>query len=289
MKLEERLRLIAAIVEKDIKIPFWAWIATLVVAAIGFLLLAPSALSYRSFSFRYAFTWYDGTLRSIYALYAGAISILLALSFFAFHSGEIRRGTIRSIIAYPIDMTDITIAKLVSSFIVTAFISTILFVGTFGTFFLLGVYPAADFFAIHATALLTSFLALAVGVFLSLGLAHITGRMNLSPTALGALFLLLAVLLSQTALEVIGTQFAILSAQMRGLDYPSPAEFAVVRSVAQALSVFSPHHVGARTLGFALGITRMWTDAHLVAPVALLVLAGGYIAGKKTYLDVFIK
>lgn len=285
---EERLRLILAIVEKDLRIPLWGWIVTIVIAGLGFFFLLPSALSSVSYSFRSPWTWYDFSLRPYYAISVALTSFILGVTFASLHGGEIRRGTIRSIILYPVDMNDITIAKLLSSFLITTIISSILFLGILGGFFLVGLFPAADFLAIHATALAMSFLTLAVGVFLAQWLAHLAGRMVISPSVLGAIFLFLAILLTETSLTAIGTQIAYLSAATRGQPFRYE-DLATIQSIAQALSVFSPFHVGGRILAIALGITRMWADLHVVVPIAVLVVAGGYSFGKKLYLDVFVR
>ena len=286
--LEERLRLILAIVEKDLRIPLWGWAVPLLIAGLGFFFLLPSSLSAVRFGFAQTWTWYDFTLRPYYAVSVALTSFILAITFASFHGGEIRRGTIRSIILYPMDMNDITIAKLLSSFLVTAIISSILFFGVLGSFFIVGLFPAGDFLAIHVTALAMSFLTIAVGVSLAQWIAHLTGRMIVSPAALGAIFLFLAIVFTETALTAIGTQIVYLSTVTLG-GTPGPQEFALVQSIAQGLSVFSPFHVGGRILGLAFGITRMWADLHVVVPVAILVVAGGYAFGKKVYLDVFVR
>ena len=284
---EERLRLILAIVDKDRRIPAWMWITTFLIALVGFFLLLPPAMNSVSYPFRQTWTWYDYNLRPYYAVSAALTSLLLGLTFAHFHHGEVHRGTIRSIILYPVDMNDITIAKLVSSLIVSAILSTMLFVGVFGGFFLVGAFPFGDFLAIHVTALAMSFLALAVGVFLAQAIAHMAGRMVISPTALGAIFLLLSILMTETGLTFLGTEVAFL---MRPSGNPlTQATFEAIRNTAQSLSVFSPHHVGARILGVAFGITGMWVDLHVIVPLAVLIFAGGYLFGKKLYLDIFIR
>ena len=284
--LEERLHLIQTMVEKDVKLRPWALVAATAIAGISFFFMLPVALS--SARFPFAWTWFDGTLRPFYGIYAALTSLILGLTFATFHAGEIRRGTIRSIILYPVDMNDITIAKLLSSLVVTTILSTILFIGVFGSFFLLRVFPAGDFLAIHVTALAMSFMALAVGVFLAQGLAHLAGRMLVSPAALGAIFLLLAIVFTETALTFIGTQIASLSAETRGRPLTFE-DLAVIQSIARDLSVLSPHHVGGRILGIAFGITRMWADIHVVVPLAALVVTAGYAFGRKLYLDIFIR
>ncbi|HKZ89736.1 MAG TPA: hypothetical protein VJ300_05710 [Thermoplasmata archaeon] len=48
------------------------------------------------------------------------------------------------------------------------------------------------------------FSALTVGVFLALALASVVHRTVISPAALGALFLLLAIVFAETALTLVG-------------------------------------------------------------------------------------
>lgn len=278
---EERLRLILAIIEKDLRIPLWAWFLAFFVAAGGFLVTFPGA------RFSAEFRWFESNLRTFYAFSTMLTSLTLGLTFASFHSGEIRRGTMRSIVLYPVDANDITIAKLLASLIFSAILSSIVFFGFFGGFFLVGGWPAADFIAIHLTTLAASFLALAVGVFLAQAIALVAGRMVLSPTALGAIFLFLAVVFTETALNVIGSQI-VYSMTPPGTRV-STETLQAVAEAARGLSIFSPHHVGARILGIAFGLTRMWADFHLVAPVAASVLVGGYWFGKRLYLDVLIR
>jgi ABC-type transport system involved in multi-copper enzyme maturation permease subunit len=284
---EERFRLIVAIIDKDRKIPLWMWITALAIATIGTLLTLPVALSLARFSTGFPWTWNDFSLRPFYAISAALTSLILALTFASFHHGEVRRGTIRSIILYPVDMNDIAIAKLVSSLIVSAILSTILFLGIFGSFFLVGAFPAGDFLVIHLVAFGMSFLALATGVFLAHAIAHVAGRMVISPTALGAIFLFLSILMTETALTAIGVQIASL-VKPPG-TFLTPQEYQAVAEAARSLSVFSPHHMGARILAIGLGITRLWADLHVVIPIAALIFAGGYTLGKKLYLDIFIR
>lgn len=285
---EERIRVILAIMEKDLRLPLWVWIATIVVGGVAFFFLLGPALSIARSPFRSQWIWSDFSLRPFFGISVFLTSLILGLSFASLHGGEIRRGTMRSVILYPMDMNDITIAKLLSSLIVTAVLSSILFFGLFGGFLLLGGFPTADFLAIHATALAMSFLALATGVFLAQWVAQLVGRMLVSPAGLGALFLFFSIVFTETALTFIGDQIVFLAATSAGTSVPQGA-LNEVREVARALSVFSPFHVGGRILGILFGITRMWADIHIVLPAAGLIVAAGYAFGRKVYLDIFVR
>ena len=284
---EQRIRLISAIVQKDLRISPWIWIALVVIAGAGFSLLLPAALSSARFA-RTPWAWYDSNLRPFYAISVFLSTLCLSITFASFHGGEIRRGTIRSIIVYPVDMNDITIAKLVSSFIITAILTSVIFFGLFGPFFLVGLFPFGDFLAIHATALAMSFVVLAVGAFLAQWLAQFAGRMMISPAALGAILLLFAILFTETALTFIGDQIAYMMAEIDDRTL-TPDDFAQIREAARALSVLSPFHAGGRILAVSFGIVEMWVDLHVVIPITAIAVAGGYLFGKKLYLDVFIR
>lgn len=281
----------AAIVEKDLRVTRWAWPAAIATAAIGFVMMWGAASSTRIYQFQYpymVFAWNDSLLRGIYAGAAGLTSFVLGLSFASVYGGEVRKGTIRSIMLYPVDMNDVTLAKLGSSFLLTFGVSMILWLGMFGAFFLNGVFPAADFLGILLMAILMSFLTLATGVFLAQGLAYLTGRMALSPVALGSLFLFFALFFTQTVLNGIGVQLLYLSAAGRGTP-PTLEEIWAVDDLARGISVVSPHHIGARLLSILFGLTTMWSDVHVVVPVAVVILVAGYVFGRKVYLDIFIR
>ena len=57
------------------------------------------------------------------------------------------------------------------------------------------------------------------------------------------------------------------------------------------MSVLSPHHWGARILSHGFGIFPPGGEALIAPSVALTVLAlvGGYILGKRLYLDIFTR
>ena len=119
MDWRDRLQRIEAIVEKDLKVTKWWWIVAIIISATEFVAMTSVASNVRRMNDLYhiPFTWYDSNLRSLYAVAAFLTSMILGLAFSHVHGGEIRRGTIRSIILYPVDMNDVTIAKLASSFV----------------------------------------------------------------------------------------------------------------------------------------------------------------------------
>ena len=153
-------------------------------------------------------------------------------------------------------------------------------------FFVYGVWPVGDFLAIHAMALVMAFLALATGVFLAHVVAHVVGRMIVSPSVLGSAFLLSSILLTETAANAIGLQFVAATAGPQG---PTLQQVLEVQQFARAISVLSPQHMGARILSDVFGIYAAWPDVHVVIPVAVLVGVVGYFFGRKLYMDILVR
>lgn len=290
MEWSERLPRIVAIVRKDLRSTRWWIVSALGPALVGLFLSTPLALNMANpsyYSFGYRFLWYDSSLRAYYGLSALLTSVGLALAFSRVYTGEVHRGTIRSVILYPVDVEDIVVAKLASGFGI-AFLTTFpIFVGFLAPFFLLGLYPTADFLAIYFMTLFMGLVALATGVFLSLILTHYLGRIAVSPSTMGSLFLLLAVLLTEQVVTTIGDYFLNLSSS--GNVYLAPAAYQAVADFARAISVLSPQHMGARILGDVFGIASLWPDIHVVVPVFVLVVVGGHVLSRSLYPDLFVR
>jgi len=288
MEWRDRLPLIWAIVRKDIGRARNAVFVCIVIGGVFAFLVAPLALS--SAQFPTTFRWFDSTLRPFYAVSAALTGFALAIAFNTVHGGEIHKGTIRSIILYPVDANDIAIAKLGSTFLISLVLTTILFFGATAPFFAFGVWPFPDFLAIHLMALGVGFVSLATGVFLAHVLAHYTKRMAISPVSLGSLFLVGSALLTETAANGIASQVILLLSRSRD-QFPTPEDFRAALTFAQTVSVLSPYHWGARILSQGFGIFPAGGELLVTIPIALTLLAivGGYVLGKKLYLDVFTR
>ena len=102
--------------------------------------------------------------------------------------------------------------------------------------------------------------------------------------------MILSILFTETSLTVIGTQVLLLAHQ----GQPTPLSFediASVRRIVLPLSVFSPQHWGAHLLSLGFGVFPPGNEFAILVPaaIALLVVIGGYVFGKKLYLDLFFQ
>ena len=288
MEWRERLPLILTIVRKDLTRAGIPTLVCVIIAAIIAFLLGPVALASRGFPSR--FVWTDFTLRPFFAVSAALTGFTLAIVFYELHGGEIRNGTIRSIILYPVDANDIAFAKLGSSLVITFILTTILFLGSAAPFFLFGIWPFADFLALHLMALGTGFVSLCTGVFLAHVIAHYAKRLLISPAGLGTLFIVASMVLTETIANGVVQQIVLLLARSRD-QFPSLEDTRAAEAFARGVSVLSPHHWGARILSQGFGVFPPGGEALIAPSVALTLLAlvGGYILGKRLYLDIFTR
>lgn len=289
MEWAERLPLILAIVRKDLRASRWWILAGIVPAFVGLVMTAPLAMNMvgPGFYAPYHFVWYDSSLRGYYGLVTLLTSVALGLSFSRVYTGEVHQGTIRSIILYPVGVEDILLAKLGSSLALAVLVSFPIFLGFTLAFFVAGAFPVGDFLLIYGTSLLMSLVALATGVGLSLILTHYAGRIVVSPSTMGSLFLLLAVLLTEQVVTTIGDYFLML-ARIYPTFPPSPS-YQAVADFARAISVLSPQHMGARILGDLFGTSALWPDVHVVLPGFVLVVYAAHVLSRRLYPDLFVR
>ena len=284
----DRLPLIGAIIWKDTVRARTGIVATGMAAVAVALLLTPGALSLAGFSAG-RFRWDDVFLRIMYAVSAIISSMTLGSMFYTVHAEEVRKGTIRSIILYPVDANDIAIAKLGATALVSLPISAFMFLGVLTPFFVVGVWPFPDFLALYLTTFAAGLTSLATGVFFAHVVARYLHRTLLSPTGWGGLCLLLSILFTEASLTAIGTQILVLSHD-RSTGVPIE-DFVSMRNVAIALSAFSPHHWGAHLLSLGFGVFPVGNEFAIVIPaaIALGAVIGGYLFGRNLYLDLFIQ
>ncbi len=288
MEWSERFPLILAIVRKDLYAARWWMAAGIVPAIVGLIMTTPLALSMASVSYYYPyqFIWYDASLRSYYGLAALLTSVALGLAFSRTYTGEIHQGTIRSVVLYPVSVEDIVLAKLGSAFTIAFIVSFPIFLGFTVPFFAEGLFPVGDFLLIYFVSLLMGLVAMLTGVGLSLLVTHYAKRVLIGPSTLGSLFLLLAVLLTEEVMTSIGDYLLVLTHAPNSA--PTQAELQAVLSFAQAVSVLSPQHMGARILGDVFGIANLWPDIHVVVPVFIVVAVAAHVLSKRLYPDLFV-
>ncbi len=269
---------------KDIRASWWHFlVAGLLAMSAGFLFYSAaggySRCDNTSFQFRFEY----GAVSSLYGLAAVATSLALGLSFAQFYGDEVRRGTIRALILYPVDLNDITLAKLIAATFTGSITSMIVLVVSFAPAMALCLWPTGGTLLLFGAALGTTVFILWVGAFLAHVVASVVGRLLLTPSTLAGLFLFLAILLTQTGLSAI---LFLIIAIAGGI---SPGTLQAIHDATGTVALVSPHHATATVLAGVLGPSAHFPDVFVVLPVGIAILAYGYFVGRRIPLDVFIK
>lgn len=289
-RLRSRTELILTIVRKDLRSSGYHFAVAGIIAGVGAFLLAAVGSGFDQCGFREAFPfrWNWSTIASVYAFAALATSLALGLAFADFHGGEVRRGTIRSLILYPLDINDITIAKLVSASLVGTATSAITFLVPVLPLAAACVLPGEGLVAIYVAALGATLLILVTAAFATHIAPSLWGRLSPSPSSAVGLLLLMAVLFTQSALNVFGTMILRVTEGSTGRGVPFET-LEAMWNLAGGIALVSPHHAFASLLSPGLGAEWHFPDVYFVLPVAALVIAYGYIVGRRVPLDVFIR
>ena len=282
--------MILTIAAKDVRSSWVHFLAAgilAIIAAFSTSSISASAGSYACYAQSYyPFVWHWSLVGYVYGFAALVTSLGVGLAFARFYGDELRRGTVRALILYPVDFNDITIAKLLSATVVGSATSAIVFLGPMAPFMASCILPGGGAVLIFLAALATTLFIVWTGAFLAHILASLTHRLSLTPSAMVGLLLLLAVLLTQQSLNLFGLFLANLASGGRGVG---SATIEGIWNVAGGIAVLSPHHATATVLSGLLGPYGHFPDLYVVLPVGILVLAYGYFVGRRIPLDVFIK
>ncbi len=214
------------------------------------------------------------TLMDVGYGYAVMVCLMLVpMAFAGVFANEIKKGTIRTLLCYPVGPLDITVAKLLFALIVGfifAFITFILPVGGIDK-------PMGDYVVVFVTAFGLTFFTMVIGALSALAFARVTGKMWFRPYSLALGAVVLAYLFTERMMGLIGTMFALFT----NLD----PDFFV--DTFGFLIAISPYHIGGQMLTAYFGGPDEFSPAVFIMPF-LLIVAAGYLS-MKVYPNVFEK
>jgi len=283
---EERWRTAVALLRKDLRRVWIAWLVTLIVAGFFAFFLTGAAINEAMFAGDWV--WSESTLSFAYAGSVGFHLLGISICLLLLYGEEVRLGTIRSIALFPIDLNDITLGKLLSSTVAGGGVGLIAFLVPLTPFFAVGRYPLGDFVLINVVALLSVLTVLAFGSFFG-HLLMATLRRYQSPAGWASLMGILAILTTKTI--AFGVLDPLTQASLPP-GTPFDERFALRQSVdlfTAGLAFLSPFHVGGRLLAAVFGLNPRGLDFYFVLPVFILVVIFGFYRGQKVYLDVFFR
>jgi PKD repeat protein len=199
--------------------------------------------------------------------------IMVPVAFTAAYRQEMIKGTVRTLSCYPVSPLDITVAKLLFTFIMC-------FPFTFIAFMVpvQGLdKDGGDFLTIFMVTFLLTIVTMTIGAFAALASTRVTGRMWFRPHTLAFGAVMLAYLSTSRMMGFIGTFFSMISSM--------DSDFFV--DTFAPLIAISPYHLGGEMLRAALGSTTEVNPAVLAIPILLLVVLGWI--STKVYPSIFEK
>lgn len=206
--------------------------------------------------------------------YAVLVTMMLVPAVFAGgYNHEMRKGTVRTLVCYPVGVLDITVAKLLY-----AFIAGLLFSAPVALIPALGSgMPGGEVAGVFLMAYILSFCVVTVAAFLANAVTFATKRMYLRPTFLPYLFVIYSFIFS---FKILSFLIAVVSA-FTGWDA------AAVVSGFGPLTTLSPYHQGGLLLSGALGGPGRADAPVFLLP--LLLLAAGVWFTRKLWPDIYEK
>jgi hypothetical protein len=198
------------------------------------------------------------------------------------YGSEVKKGTIRSIALYPIDMNGITIAKIISISLISGMILFSIFFLPVLPFYFSNTFP--NFPGIIFMAYFVSVIFLIVIAFASHILTYFFKNIKFSLNRLVVIFTIFGIIFTETVLKFIGWIY-LSTSRLSGSEADNFLES--WSETAQSLSVLSPYHGFGRMLSSMYGFNTGGFDFFIIGPIGLLLLVFGFTLGKKIYLDVF--
>lgn len=199
--------------------------------------------------------------------------VMAPVAFTAAFRQELVKGTVRTLVCYPVGPLDITLAKLFFTFIMCLpFIIIAFLIPVQGL-----EKPGGETLLILVVTFLLTVVTMAIGAMAALAATRVTGRMWLRPHTLAFLAVLLAFLTTTRVMELMGTLFS----RFTSID----ADF-FVDTFGFAIAA-SPYHIGGEALNASLGGAGDPNLLVLVVPFLLLV-GLGYLASR-AYPSIFEK
>lgn len=212
--------------------------------------------------------------------------VAFAISVFMVYGREISRGSIRSLLHYPLSYNDVHTIKAVSALIpavaVTAVFAATVLPNMAATMEVPDALVGTVVTRVYASYLLGVAMITGIAYGLSTVVARWTHRMVLAFHRAFLLVYVLAAVLTETFLTFVfvglGRQFGIVETQAQ-------AEW--LTDLARGLAQVSPLHAAGRVASAWMGID--WgLDLHLVVPATAALVVAGVWTGRRLYPDVLL-
>jgi hypothetical protein len=306
VKFSKTLPMIYTIAMKDIERLKYIFIAMLFIGVFLAILLYPLSkeiYSYNTDDEYYYDEYWDGLspeeqareleyrkayeneeMTGFYGIFLILIVVILGIVINYNYGWEIRRGTMRMLSLYPIDMNGLTLAKLLSAAVIIGIIQFCLLVLPFITFIRPGVTPYL--LKVHVVAYAMNIFILATAAFGSQIITNFTGKLTFSMNRLAAIMIVIYFFCTETII----TFFGVFITELRNIPFDEQsAAIAGFTNLGKSIGQISPYHSGGRILSSSIGFYSGGPDLHFILLIGVLLIFFGYLAGKKIYPDIFIR
>jgi chitodextrinase len=210
-------------------------------------------------------------LDAVYGFHVLVTMLIPTMVFSGAYGAEARKGTVRTLVCYPIGVAEVTLAKLLDALIAGLLIATPIALIPSA---ILGM-PGGAVLGIYATAFVLSYLTLATAVFTAHAFRLHARVRFLPPTLLPYVFVLYAFFFTRIAV------FLFTYLGMGGRSIATNA------GTLAPLILFSPYHHGGVLLSAALGGGGFPLLPMFAIPAVLLLV--GYRAARRLYPDIYEK
>ncbi len=186
--------------------------------------------------------------------------IMVPVAFTAAYRQELVRGTVRTLVCYPVGPLDITVSKLLFTFI---FCLPFVFIA-----FIVPIQglekDGGDYLVIFVVTFLLTIVTMTIGALAALAATRVTKRMWFRPHTVAFGAVMLAYVFTTRMMGLIGTFLSLFTSI--DADY-------LVDTFAPLIAI-SPYHLGGELLRASLGATTDVNPVVLVMPILMLVGLG---------------
>ena len=201
--------------------------------------------------------------------------ILVPTIFAAAYNPEMKKGTVRTLVCYPIGVLEINIAKLLYTYIIGFIIcGAVFFITTSG----LGK-PFGERFLVFLVTLTFTWITVAIGSFISNMMTYARKRFVLRPTAVPWFLVIFSLIFTRMIFFLILVLIESLSGG--GFDPDN-----VIRSVGPVIAI-SPYHQGGVLLSRLLGGQDSLNLLIYLVPIGLIIV--GILVTRRLYPDIYEK
>lgn len=186
--------------------------------------------------------------------------VMVPVAFTASYRQELLRGTARTLVCYPIGPMEITVGKLLFTFIFCLPFALLAFIIP-----IQGLEKeGGDYMVIFVMTFLLTIITMTIGALTALASTKVTKRMWFRPHTLAFGAVMLAYIFTERMMGLIGTVLAMFT----NMDPDW-----LVETLAPLIAI-SPYHLGGELLRASLGATTDVNPIVLVMPILLLVGLG---------------